>query len=99
MYFFSKEQCYKKIVDIENKLNSTREDAEESSRRHLTALWSAGNSTKKEFQKVWTAVNATNIGLLEKLREVKDNLTDQVNCISYYPGAIPSKGIPLKEIN
>ena len=74
-------------------MNSTSQDAKDTSRQHLTALWSAGNSTKKEFDKVWSTVNATNIGLLEKLREVKDNLTDQVNCNSYLiPGLYSPKG-------
>ena len=73
------EKNLKKIHDLENLLNVTREDAREMSRQHFIALWSAGNLTKKEIHSVWTAVNTSQVHLLGKLRRVEDNLTEQVS--------------------
>jgi len=70
---------FKKIQDLENLLNSTRQNAQEVSRQHFTAIWAAGNLTMKEFHRVWAAMNTSQNSLVEKLREVKDNLTEQLN--------------------
>lgn len=59
-------------------LNSTRQAAKEASFKHLTALWSAGNNTKKELYKVWTAVNKSQTELKEKLLKTKNNFTEEV---------------------
>jgi len=78
MYFLLQELHFKKIQDLENLLNSTRQNAQEVSRQHFTAIWAAGNLTMKEFHRVWAAMNTSQNSLVEKLREVKDNLTEQV---------------------
>jgi len=70
---------FKKIQGLENLLNSTRQNAQEVSRQHFTAIWTAGNLTMKEFHRVWAAMNTSQNSLVEKLRQVKDNLTEQLN--------------------
>ncbi|XP_068683508.1 uncharacterized protein [Montipora foliosa] len=60
-------------------MNATREEAKEANLEHLTALWSAGNLTMKEFRRVWSTVNASQVVLLEKLRKVRSNFTQQLN--------------------
>lgn len=70
---------FTKLQDLEILLNATRQDAKEISWQHLTALWSAGNRTKKEFQRVWTSVNTSQVVLSDKLRKVKYNLTKELN--------------------
>lgn len=70
---------YKKIKDLEYFMNATREEAKEANLEHLTALWSAGNLTMKEFRRVWSTVNASQVVLSEKLRKVRSNFTQQLN--------------------
>ncbi|XP_068683469.1 uncharacterized protein [Montipora foliosa] len=70
---------YKKIKDLEYLMNATREEAKEANLEHLTALWSAGNLTMKEFRRVWSTVNASQVVLSEKLRKVRSNFTQQLN--------------------
>jgi len=79
MYFFLQELHFKKIKDLENLLNSTRQNAQEVSRQHFTAIWSAGNLTQKEFHRLWAAMNTSQNNFVEKLRQVKENLTEQVS--------------------
>ena len=73
------ERNLKKIHDLQSLLNVTRQDAREMSRQHFIALRSAGNLTKKEIHRVWTALNTSQAHLLGKLRKLKDNLTEQVS--------------------
>lgn len=75
---FLQKHHFTKLQYMEILLNATRQDAKEISWQHLTELWSAGNRTKKEFQRVWTAVNTSQVVLSDKLRKVKYNLTKEV---------------------
>ncbi|KAM7443722.1 hypothetical protein ABFA07_007604 [Porites harrisoni] len=72
------QQHHTKLQNLKEMLNSTRQAAKEASFRHLTALWSAGNNTKKELYKVWTAVNKSQTELEEKLLKTKHNFTEEL---------------------
>ena len=79
VFVLLKDKHYKKIKDLEYLMNATREEAKEANLEHLTALWSAGNLTMKEFRRVWSTVNASQVVLSEKLRKVRSNFTQQVS--------------------
>ena len=60
-------------------INITRKKMKEESKRYLTALWLAGNSTKTDLQSIRMVLNATRGNIVRQLKEVQDNLTEQVH--------------------
>ena len=70
--------------DLESLLNSTRQDVKKASQQYLAELWLADNVAKKEFQRMWTTVNSTQVEFKEKIMRVKQNLTKQVIFTYYY---------------
>ena len=47
------------------------------------ALWLAGNSTKTDLQSISMVLNATRGNIVRQLKEVRDNLTEQVHYLCY----------------
>ena len=58
---------------------NTMKKMKEESKRYLTALWLAGNSTKADLQSIRMVLNATRGNIVRQLKEVQDNLTEEVH--------------------
>ena len=79
LFHFPKDQNLKRIQQIEELLNITRENIKEESKKHFTALWLAGNSTKIDLKSIRMVLNETRGNIVGQLKEVQDNLTEQVH--------------------
>ena len=82
-FYFPKDQHLKRIQQIEKLLNITRENMKEESKKYFTALWLAGNSTKTDLQSISMVLNATRGNIVRQLKEVRDNVTEQVHYLCY----------------
>ena len=82
-FYFPKDQNLKRIQQIEKLLNITRENMKEESKKYFTALWLAGNSTITDLQSISMVSNATRGNIVRQLKEVRDNLTEQVHYLCY----------------
>ena len=82
-FYFPKDQHLNRIQQIEKLLNITRENMKEESKKYFTALWLAGNSTKTDLQSIRVVLNATRGNIVRQLKEVQDNLTEQVHYLWY----------------
>ena len=78
-FYFPKDQHLKRIQQVEELINITRKKMKEESKRYLNALWLAGNSTKTDLQSIRMVLNATCGNIVRQLKEVQDNLTEQVH--------------------
>ena len=83
LFYFPKDQNLKRIQQIEELLNITRENIKEESKKHFTALWLAGNSTKIDLKSIRMVLNETRGNIVGQLKEVQDNLTEQVHYLCY----------------
>ena len=83
IFHFPKNQHLKKIQHIEESLNITRDNMKEESKNHYTALWLVGNSTKMDLRSIRVVLNVTRGNMARQLKEVQDNLTEQVHFLCY----------------
>ena len=83
IFHFPKNQHLKKIQHIEELLNITRGNMKEESKNHYTALWLVGNSTKMDLRSIRVVLNVTRGNMARQLKEVQDNLTEQVHFLCY----------------
>nr|XP_058940010.1 collectin-12-like [Pocillopora verrucosa] len=86
------DQHLNRIQQIEKLLNVTRENMKEESKKYFTALWLTGNSTKMDLQSIRMVLNVTRGNIVRQLKEVQDNLTEQVKNVSKMPGPIGPPG-------
>ncbi|CAH3044120.1 unnamed protein product, partial [Pocillopora meandrina] len=86
------DQHHNRIQQIEELLNLTRKNMKEESKKYFTALWLTGNSTKMDLQSISMVLNVTRGNIVRQLKEVQDNLTEQVKDVSRMPGPIGPPG-------
>ena len=55
----------------------------EESKKYFTALWLTGNSTQMDLQSIRMVLNVTRGNIVRQLKEVQDNLTEQVHYLYY----------------
>ena len=82
-FYFPKDQHHNRIQQIEELLNVTRKNMKEESKKYFTALWLTGNSTKMDLQSISMVLNETRGNIVRQLKEVQDNLTEQVHYLCY----------------
>ena len=82
-FYFPKDQHHNRIQQIEELLNLTRKNMKEESKKYFTALWLTGNSTKMDLQSISMVLNVTRSNIFRQLKEVQDNLTEQVHYLCY----------------
>ena len=78
-FYFPKDRHHNRIQQIEELLNVTRKNMKEESKKYFTALWLTGNSTKMDLQSISMVLNVTRGNIVRQLKEVQDNLTEQVH--------------------
>ena len=83
LFYLTKDQHLNRIQQIEELLNVTRENMKEESKKYFTALWLTGNSTKMDLQSIRMVLNVTRGNIVRQLKEVQDNLTEQVHYLYY----------------
>nr|XP_058943546.1 collectin-12-like [Pocillopora verrucosa] len=86
------DQHLKKIQQIEELVNITRDNIKEESKKHFTALWLVGNSTKMDLRSIRVVLNVTRGNIVRQLKEVQNNFTEQVKNVSKMPGPIGPPG-------
>ena len=84
IFHFPKDQHLKKIQQIEELLNITRDNIKEESKKHFTALWLVGNSTKMDLRSIRVVLNVTRGNIVRQLKEMQNNLTEQVHFLCYF---------------
>ena len=84
IFHLPKDQHLKKIQQIEELLNITRDNIKEESKKHFTALWLVGNSTKTDLRSIRVVLNVTRGNIVRQLKEVQNNFTEQVHFLCYF---------------